>query len=115
MCAPTGWLADHQVTRIGMESISDYWRSVVYLLRRDSPEHCHRCAVDQLERLGYRLILESAALDSQPSTPHAYSSQVRSGRRWSVACAQATGGVPSPPPAGAASRPRHARDPASLS
>ena len=26
------WLADHQVTRVGMESTSDYWRPVFYLL-----------------------------------------------------------------------------------
>src|SRR3954467_5785103 len=26
------WLADHQVTRVGMESTSDYWRPVLYML-----------------------------------------------------------------------------------
>jgi transposase len=26
------WLADHQVTRVGMESTSDYWRPVFYML-----------------------------------------------------------------------------------
>jgi transposase len=27
-----GWLAEHQVTRVGMESTSDYWKPVFYLL-----------------------------------------------------------------------------------
>ena len=32
-----------------------------YFLRRDNPEHRRRRALDQLERLGYRVILEPAA------------------------------------------------------
>ena len=111
MCAPTGWLADHQVTRIGMKSISDYWRSVVYLLRRDSREHCHRRAVDQLS---YRVILEPAArLPTQHISPILDSSPVWAPLERGVRSGD--WGMPSPPPAGAASRPHHARDPASLS
>lgn len=30
--ALAGWLAEHQVTRVGMESTSDYWRPVYYML-----------------------------------------------------------------------------------
>jgi transposase len=29
------WLAEHEVTRVGMESTSDYWRAVFYLLEAD--------------------------------------------------------------------------------
>jgi transposase len=29
------WLAEHKVTRVGMESTSDYWRAVFYLLEAD--------------------------------------------------------------------------------
>jgi transposase len=32
-----------------------------YFLRRDNPEHRRRRAVDQLQRLGYRVTLEPAA------------------------------------------------------
>jgi len=32
-----------------------------YFLRRDNPENRRRRALDQLERLGYRIILEPAA------------------------------------------------------
>jgi hypothetical protein len=111
MCAPTGWLADHQVTRIGMKSISDYWRSVVYLLRRDSPEHCHRRAVDQLS---YRVILEPAArLPTQHISPILDSSPVWAPLERGVRSGDWGHAVTAP--AGAASRPHHARDPASLS
>src|SRR3954451_14866692 len=30
--ALANWLAEHRVTRVGMESTSDYWRPVFYLL-----------------------------------------------------------------------------------
>lgn len=32
LLALAGWLAEHEVTRVGMESTSDYWRPVYYML-----------------------------------------------------------------------------------